>query len=108
MMLDNRGDKLNPKKNNLYGAISIGIALTLSILVLNFFLQIVKTPKLQGMPILISPLLSLAGFIFGFVGFRRNRKLLSLIGMVLSIILFVFPFAFWTIGYIVEMLTKGN
>ena len=101
-MSTNNWMALKQSKNTIWGIISLATALVLSILVLNFFLQIIKTPKLQGMPLLISPLMSLIGIILGFIGFRRNKNLLSLVGIIFNFLLFIFPFVFWYIGYIVE------
>lgn len=87
-------------KKTPYGAISIGIASTLFLFVLNFFIQIVDTPKMQGLPVLISPVVSLAGFTFGFIGFNKNKNIVTLLGIICNTILFIFPFAYWFIATI--------
>lgn len=98
MISINRCKALYQKMNTfLYGAISLSVACISSVLILNFFFQLVKTPNIQGVVILIAPAAGLVGFLFGLMGFCKNRNNSSLLGIIWNIIIFIFPFAYWFI-----------
>jgi len=82
------------KKGTLLDKISIGIAITLVIVICNEFFQVIPThkTKLEG-ALLLSPLLiAPIGIIIGLISIIKDRTILAIWGVIINIILGSFPF----------------
>ena len=89
-----------PLNRTLLGKISIGIAIILVLVIINEFVQILPTheTKLQG-ALLLSPLLiAPVGVIFGLIPLKKNKDDLAKWGVILNIILFLFPTLYMILG----------
>ena len=79
---------------NIFGVVSVLIPLILSILILNFFLEIVPNEKIQGLPLILPLFLCPIGAVVGVVGYRYRKDQILRIGIISNIILFLFPIAY--------------
>jgi hypothetical protein len=83
-----------PKKQTLLDKISIGIAITLVIVICNEFIQVIPThkTKLEGV-LLLSPLLiAPIGLILGLISTIKDRTFLAMWGTIINSILYFSPF----------------
>ncbi|NPC91357.1 hypothetical protein HOO54_03625 [Bacillus sp. WMMC1349] len=78
--------------------ISLLIPSFLTILILNFFFEIVPLEKIQGLPLVFPLFLCPIAAVFGFVSYRLKKDKLSQIGIIFNILLFIFPIAYNIIG----------
>lgn len=85
-------------RRNLAGIVSILIPLLLLLLIINFFLGLAPIEKIQGLPVIMPIILCPIGAAIGFVSYRMQRDMLSLIGMISNFILFLFPILYHVIG----------
>ncbi|MEZ2459011.1 hypothetical protein ACBR55_10570 [Salinicoccus roseus] len=79
---------------SILGVVSVLIPLILSILILNFFLEIVTNEKIQGLPLILPLFLCPVGTVVGAVGYGYRKDQISRIGIISNIILFLFPIAY--------------
>ncbi|WP_271400658.1 hypothetical protein [Salinicoccus roseus] len=79
---------------SILGVVSVLIPLILSILILNFFLEIVTNEKIQGLPLILPLFLCPVGTVVGVVGYGYRKDQISSIGIISNIILFLFPIAY--------------
>lgn len=89
------------QKSYFLGIISVLIPFVLLILIINFFAGWVSIDKNQGLPIIMPIILCPIGVVLGLVSFRVKKDRLSLTGIVLNIILFLFPILYHFIGTLV-------
>jgi len=78
------------------GILSICLPLVVLLLIFNWFFKITPYQKLQGLPLLIAPFISLIGFGLGYISFRKSPNNLAKWSMVINVILIVSPFLYWT------------
>lgn len=79
------------QKSNILGIISILIPSVLLLFILNFFWGLVPIDKIQGLPVIMPLILCPIGAIIGFISYKDKRDKVSLIGIVLNVIMFLFP-----------------
>lgn len=90
-------------KHTLFGKISIGIAFILIVIIINEFVQILPThkTKLQGALILLPSLIAPGGIILGLIPLKKNKDDIAKWGVILNIILFLFPILYMTLGTLI-------
>lgn len=100
-MLTSNNHKISNKREGLgYGLFSIFAGIVLTVFILNFFFQIVPTKELQGLPVLIAPIVSLFGTIIGVIG-KSKKANFSMVGIIMNCILLVFSLFYWILGTLV-------
>ena len=92
-----------PSKRALLGKISIGIAIILVLVISNEFIQFFPTheTKLQGALILSPSFIAPIGVILGLIPLRKNKDNLAKWGVILNIILFLFPILYMILGTLI-------
>ena len=85
-------------KVNLTGVISLSMSLVVYLLILNWFFRITPYQKLQGMPLLIAPLIGLIGLFLGFISLNKYHNNLAKWWLISNTILLILPFLYWTLG----------
>ncbi|MGH4122710.1 MAG: hypothetical protein ACREV6_07260 [Clostridium sp.] len=92
-----------PIKHTLIGKISIGIAFILVVIIINEFVQIFPThkTKLQGSLILLPLFVAPIGVILGLIPLRKNKDDIAKWGLILNIILFLFPMLYMVLGTLI-------
>lgn len=80
---------------NILGIISLCISLLIYLLILNWFFQITPYQKLEGMPLMISPLIGLAGLCLGVMSYKKHHDCIAKISLVMNTILIPLPFLYW-------------
>lgn len=93
-----RSNELQQKHSKVLGFLSVLIPAVIFLLILNWLFNITSFQKLQGMPLLISPPISLLGFILAAISLKRSSSKIARLGIVMNSILFIFPFLYWTLG----------
>lgn len=95
----NRNNEVSSKLT-LLGKISIGIAIILVLLISNEFTQALPTheTKLQGVLILSSLFIAPIGVVLGLIPLKKNKDNFAKWGVILNIILFLFPLLYMIIG----------
>lgn len=87
-----------PTKQTLLGKISIGIAFMTIVMLINEFIQIVPAPGILLLsPLLIAPV----GLILGLIPLKKSKDNLAKWGVILNIILFLFPFFYMILGTLI-------
>lgn len=86
---------------NLFGILSLGLAVIILILILNWLFEMTPFQKLQGMPLLIAPFTSIIGFTLGMISLKKSPDRFAKSGLACNAILFFLPFIYWTIGTLV-------
>lgn len=94
---------INQTKSSIWGRISIAVCLIGTLFIGNFFLGLIPN-HLQGLQLHMASKIGFAGIAFGLIGLIRRKDKTSLIGVIYSFILIVFPLAFWAIGTFIEAL----
>ncbi|WP_307337491.1 hypothetical protein [Metabacillus malikii] len=90
------GNKSN--HNFVLGIISILIPVVVTILIINFFSAFILLEKLQGLPVIMPIFLCPIGAMLGFISYRLYKGKLSLIGIIINILLFMFPIIYHVLG----------
>ena len=82
-----------PSKRTLFGKISMGIGIFLMLVSINEFTQVLPThtTKFQGGLILLPSLIAPIGVVLGLIPLKKSKDNLAKWGVVLNIILFLFP-----------------
>lgn len=93
-----------PKIHTLTGKASIGIAIILVLVIINEFVQVLPThkTKLQGALILLPLFISPIGIVLGLIPLRKNTDVLAKWGLIINIILFLFPFFYRILGTLIK------
>lgn len=87
-------------RHGFWGYTSLGIAGTLGLLILNFFVQPLPLSLTSVLrlavffPTIVSPI----GFAAGYWGFRKNKDAYARWGMVSNAALFLFSQLYWVLG----------
>lgn len=89
-----------PSNLTLLGKISIGIAILLVLIICNEFIQLIPTheTKLQGVLILLPSFIAPIGIVLGLIPLRKSKDVLAKWGVILNIILFLFPIFYMMLG----------
>ena len=85
-------------EGNLTGVISLSMSLVAYLLILNWFFRITPFQKLEGMPLLIAPLVGLIGIFLGFTSRNKYPNNLAKWSLISNGILIILPFLYWTLG----------
>lgn len=85
-------------KVNLTGIISFSMSLVVYLLILNWFFRITPYQKLQGMPLLIAPLIGSIGLYLGYISHNKYPNNLAKWSLISNTILIILPFLYWTLG----------
>ncbi|QSX23936.1 hypothetical protein [Priestia megaterium] len=83
---------------NILGVLSIIIALTMTLLIVNFLSGFIEIKDLQGLPILVPAFVAPFSAACGIIGYFLNRGKISLFGIIFNIILFLVPFVYMILG----------
>ncbi|MHC1683063.1 MAG: hypothetical protein AB6733_08960 [Clostridiaceae bacterium] len=95
-------NKTSVKNNgNLFGVISLVIAVIIIIPILNWFFNITPYQRLQGLPLLLAPFVSLIGLVFGVISFKVGSNKYGKWGIISNTILFVLPFLYYFFGTLI-------
>lgn len=95
--VENNGNKLAIA----YSIISFTIALVMFMLVLNWFFEITPYQKLEGMPILFTPLICPIGILFGILPIKSTPSKFAKCSIIFNVILIALPFLYMGIGTLV-------
>ena len=87
---------------NILGIISFTIPLIISMLILNWFFKITPYQKLEGMPLMLTPLFCPIGILFGFISIKIAPNKIGKWSIIFNVILITLPFLYWTLGTLVE------
>lgn len=92
--------QISSRKNkvNLLGIISLSTSLITYLLILNWFFSITPYQKLEGMPLMIAPIIGLLGLCLGIISYKKFPDNLTKISLASNTILLVLPFLYWTLG----------
>ena len=94
--------KLSTKNiGNILGIISFTIPLINFMFILNWFFEITPYQKLEGMPLLLTPLFCPIGLLFGGLSMAIIRNKLAKYSIIFNIILITLPFLYWTLGTLI-------
>lgn len=85
------------KQQSISGISSIGIAILLILVLVNFFSQIFPF-KNMGVSYFFPVVAGPVGIIFGSISYFKFHDKISILGIVLNSILTVFPLGFWVIA----------
>lgn len=85
-------------KANLTGVISLSMSLVVYLLILNWFFKMIPYQKLEGMPLLVAPLIGLIGLYFGYISHKKYPNNLAKWSLISNAILIILPFLYWTLG----------
>ena len=88
-------------KKNILGVFSVCIALIVLLLILNWFFKITPFQKLQGMPILVAPFISIFGVILGIIALKKSPNIISKSGFIGNAFLIVSSLLYWIVGVLV-------
>jgi len=86
---------------NTLGIISFTIALIIFILILNWFFEITQYQKLEGMPLMLAPLICPIGILFGILSMKTTPNKLGKLSIIFNGILITLPFLYWTLGTLI-------
>lgn len=86
---------------NTLSIISFTIPLIIFMLILNWFFQITPYQKLEGMPLMLTPLICPIGILFGFWSIKTTPNKLAKWSIIFNGILIALPFLYWTLGTLV-------
>lgn len=85
-------------KENLTGVISLSMSLVVYLMILNWFFKMTPYQKLEGIPLLVAPLIGLIGLYFGYISHKKYPNNLAKWGLISNAILIILPFLYWTLG----------
>lgn len=85
---------------NIFCIISFIIPIIIFILILNWFFGITPYQKLEGMPLMITPLICPIGILFGVLSIKITPNKLAKWSIIFNGILMILPFLYWTLGTI--------
>jgi ABC-type polysaccharide/polyol phosphate export permease len=88
-------------KSSFLGVLSILFPIVLGLLILNFFTDIIPLEKIQGLPVLMPLFVCPIGAVIGFLGYKRSRDTLSLVGIIANVVLFLFPVFYHILGTLI-------
>lgn len=93
-------EQTSSRKNkvNILGTISLSISILIYLLIFNWFFQITPYQELQGMPLMISPLIGLVGLCLGIISYKKHHDSITKISLVINAILIPLPFLYWYFG----------
>ncbi len=70
-------------------------------LILNWFLEITPYQKLEGMPLMLTPLICPIGILFGVLSIKTMPNKLGKWSIIFNGILIALPFLYWILGTLV-------
>lgn len=85
---------------NIFSIISFIIPLLIFILILNWFFGITPYQRLEGMPLMLTPLICPIGILFGVLSIKISANKLGKWSIIFNGILILLPFLYWTLGTI--------
>lgn len=85
---------------NIFSIISFIIPLIIFILILNWFFEITPYQKLEGIPLMLTPLICPIGILFGVLSIKITPNKLGKWSIIFNAILILLPFLYWTLGTI--------
>ena len=86
---------------NMLSIISFIIPLIILILILNWFFGITQYQKLEGMPLMLAPLVCPMGILLGFLSIKTKPSKLAKWSIIFNAILISLPFLYWTLGTLI-------
>ncbi len=78
--------------------ISFTIPLIMFILILNWFFGITPYQRLEGLPLMLTPLVCPIGILFGALSIKITSNKLGKWSILFNCILITLPFLYWTLG----------
>lgn len=91
--IENTGNKLS--------VISFIIPLVIFMFILNWFFKITPYQKLQGIPLMLTPLICPIGILFGVLSIKTKPNKFAKYSIIFNAILIALPFLYWTLGTLV-------
>lgn len=83
------------------GIVSFTIPLILFLFILNWYLKITPFQKLQGLPIIISPYISVIALILSLIIFKKSSNKFARLGIIGNSILFILSSLYMFFGTII-------
>lgn len=90
------------------GIISLAIPLIIFMFILNWFFKITPYQKLEGTPLMLTPLICPIGILFGFMSIKTELNKLGKLGIIFNVILITLPFLYWILGTLIEAIWGFN
>lgn len=97
-------EKTSSTKNaigNALGTISVAVAVIMALFIINFLTGFIEFKDLQGMPILVPLFVAPISGACGIIGYYLNKGKLSLWGIIVNIVMFLVPFAYFILGTLI-------
>lgn len=85
---------------NIFSIISFVIPSLMFILILNWFFGITPYQRLEGLPLMLTPLICPFGILFGVLSIKYPPNTLGKWSIIFNGILILLPFLYWTLGTI--------
>lgn len=101
MTKPNDNEQLQQKLWKVISILPISIAIFQILLILNWFFQITPFQKLEGLPLLLTPLISTVGLIFAIIAFIKESNRIIKLGIITNCILFFLPWIYWYLGTLI-------
>lgn len=86
---------------NVLNIVSFTIPLIMFILILNWFFEITPYQRLEGMPLMLTPLVCPIGILFGSLSIKITPNKLGKWSIIFNCMLIALPFLYWTLGTLV-------
>jgi hypothetical protein len=86
---------------NILGIKSFTIPLIIFMFILNWFYKITPYQKLQGMPLMLTPLVCPIGILFGVLSIKTIPNKLGKWSIIFNSVLISLPFLYWTLGTLI-------
>lgn len=85
----------------MLGIISFAIPLIVFIFILNWFFKITAYQRLEGMPLMVAPLICLIGLLLSLLSIKITPTKLGKWSIIFNLILIILPFLYWTLGTLI-------
>ena len=86
---------------NTLSIISFTIPLLIFILILNWLFKITPYQRIEGMPLMLTPLICPIGILFGVLSIKITPNKLAKLSIIFNGILMALPFLYWIFGTLV-------
>lgn len=93
--------KIVNKSTKFLNMISIILPVMMILLILNWLFSITPFQSLQGLPLVIAPLLSIILIVLGFFTFKNNRSIILKLGIGINLLIIIFSFLYHFLGTLI-------
>ena len=85
----------------IIGVISLGIAILLGLLILNWFFQITTFQRLEGAPILLTLFINPIGIFLGVLSFSKTQYIIAKWSIIVNSVMLTLPFLYFFLGTLI-------